>query len=286
MPEPSRALLTAFIQRMQEEQRFAAPTIEAYTLDLTALARWASGQQKGFRELGTDDFIHYLDQRREQGVQTATLARQLCSYRRFYSFLLSQGVVAADPVARIEGIEVTRNTQPLLSSPSIALLLRSPVHRADEQAGAGYRKRRDHAMICMLFASSLAVSAIRELRWQHIDAQQRIVTMPLRNGSLRAVPLDDTLLRALAALRIAAAEFVSLDAPFCFPTAAGYPMTRQALGQLVQRWAQECGVRESVTASAIRQAGLVRQAGRWKLRPAIRHEAPELPQVGHQAACM
>lgn len=272
---PSRVLLAAFIQRVQEEHRVTVPTIEAYTLDLTVLARWASGQHKGLGDLGTHELVRYLDQRRKHGVRPTTLARYLSSYRRFYSFLLAEGVVAANPAACVEGMRVTRNAQPLLSNTTIARLMRPPV-QGSEHAGAGYRTQRDHAIVCMLFGTGLAISAVRQLRWQQVDAQKRIVSLALRKGSPQVFPLDDALLAALATLRVRiAAGFVHLDTPFCFPTAAGQPMTRQGLGQVVQRRAQECGVRESVTPSAIRHAGRAHQAVRWSLRPAISHEALE-----------
>lgn len=285
VPEPSRLLLTAFIQRVQEEQQVAAPTIEAYTLDLTMLARWASGQKKGLHDLGTDNLISHLDQRRMQGVRPATLARHLSSYRRFYSFLVDQGVIAVSPLARVEGMRVTRRAQQLLSDPTIALLMQSPAQDSDH-AGADYRAQRDHAIVCMLFGTRLPVSAIRQLRWQQIDVQRRIVSVFLRNGSLGVFPLDGALLAALAALRsrIAVTGFARLDIPFCFPTAAGRPLTRQALGQLIQRWAHACGVQEPVSASAIRQAGLARQADRWSRRPVVRHKAAEQQHAGDQSA--
>lgn len=266
VPAPSRVLLAAFIQHVQERYRVAVPTIEAYTLDLTMLARWAFGQHKGLGDLGADDLVRYLDERQKQGIRPATLARHLSSYRRFYSFLVDQGVVSVSPVARVEGMRVLRRAQQLLSDPAIALLMQSPVQDSDH-AGADYRAQRDHAIVCMLFGTRLPVSAIRQLRWEQLDVQRRIVSVFLRNGSLRVSPLDDALLAALAALRsrIAITGFARLDTPFCFPTAAGRPMTRQALGHVIQRRAQACGVREPVTPSAIRQAGLAQQAGRRSL---------------------
>ena len=283
MPAPSRVLLTAFIQNVQAEHRVAAATIEAYTLDLTMLARWASGQHKDLGDLGADDLVHHLEQRRKQGVRPATLARHLSSYRRFYSFLVGQGVVATNPLTCVEGMRVSRNVQQLLSNPTVALLMRPPVQGPDDEAGVAYRRQRDHAIICMLFGTGLAISAIRQLRWQQIDVQRRIVTMPPGNGTLQVYPLDDALLAALATLRvrIAAVGLVRMNTPFCFPTAAGRPMTRQGFGQVIQRWAQLCGAREPVTPSAIRHAGLAHQAAQSSLRRAISHEAPEPDHVGH-----
>ncbi|MFZ1625837.1 MAG: tyrosine-type recombinase/integrase, partial [Gammaproteobacteria bacterium] len=146
--------------------------------------------------------------------------------------------------------------------------------------------QRDHAIVCMLFGTRLPVSAIRQLRWEQLDVQRRIVSVFLRNGSLRVSPLDDALLAALAALRssLAVTAFARLDMPFCFPTAAGRSMTRQALGHVIQRRAQACGVREPVTPSAIRQAGLAHQAGRRSLSPAISPEVPERHHAGRHTA--
>jgi integrase len=119
-------------------------------------------------------------------------------------------------------------------------------------------------LVLMLYATSLGVSDIRLLRWGQLDPHWQVVRVPVRNGAPRTYVLDPKLLAGFKALRSAMAmPGVDLgDSDYCFPTAAGLPMTRQSFCHLVRQWASSCGQAEVVTPSALRRSGRARQADR------------------------
>lgn len=269
-PDLSLQWLGLFTKQTLEERRVSASTVEAYTLDLTTLSGWAAGQKKDLLGLTTADLNRYINQRLAQGTHPSTLARHLCSYRRFYAFLLSHGVLAANPAAAVDGPEVIRSEPRLVPDEVLGVVLRAPRRRYQSPA-SGYRAHRDHALVCMLYGTSLAISDIRLLLWQQIDEQGHVIRVPLRNREVRSCAVDVRLLVALKALRGRAAtpDVGQADTPYCFPTAAGLPMTRQGLYQVVRKWAQECGLEEIVTPSGLRQTGLAHHAGQRRVRPVL-----------------
>lgn len=259
-----------FAQRTLEERRVRASTLEAYTLDIAMLSRWAVGQQKGLLCLDAGDLTRYLNERLEQGTNPSTLARHLSSCRRFYAFLINEGALAANPAAAVPAPRVTRHEPRLVPDDVLGKLLR-PRFRPDVSPISAYRTRRDHAIVWMLYGTSLGISDIRLLRWPQIEEQWHVIRVPLRNGEARSFVLDARLLAALKALRghVATAGFDQVDSSYCFPTACGMPMTRQALCHVVRKRGQDCGCEAVVTPSALRQTGRAHQAQRRSLRPAL-----------------
>ena len=279
-PSPARPdveWIALFTQNALTERQVSASTLEAYTLDLAMLSRWAAGQDLGLLTLTTTDLTRYVVERAAQGTQLSTLARHLSSYRRFFSFLVGHGAIRSNPAAAVLVPQALRQASGLVRDDILRVLLQPP--RAQfNSTGAAYRAQRDHAIICVLYGTGLGISDVRLLRWEQIDEDWQIVRVPLRNGSLRSVVLDGPVLNALRALHevVVTHTFVQAHSAYCFPTASGLPMTRQALCHMVRKWASECGEDQVVTPSALRQTGLAHQLTRRPSRrvPAVASGSP------------
>ena len=262
--------LGLFTEWSLAEGRVRASTVEAYTLDLTMLSRWAAVKRKDLFRLDTRDLKRYACERLDQGVAPSTLTRQLSTCRRFYAFLISQGVLTINPAAGVPVPRVTRQAPRLVPDDLLGKLLRAPVRKA-VSPGSAYRSRRDDIIVWMLYGTRLGVSDIRVLRWQQIDEQRQVIRAPLRGETLRSFVLDARLLAALKTLRdlVATAGFDWTESVYCFPTAGGVPMTRQALCHLVRKRAEELEPNAIVTPSALRQSGRAHQGQRRRLRPGL-----------------
>lgn len=269
--EANAGLLWAerFTQRLVEEQRVSASTLEAYTLDMTMVSRWAAGQERDLLWLTAADLARYVTDRLEQGTQRSTVARHISSCRRFYAFLLQEGIIATNPAAAVAAPPVLRPAPALVTNDALRVLLRPPVRQFPTPM-AEYRGRRDHALVCTLYGTSLGISNVRLLRWPQIDELREVIRLPLPKGKVRNFALDTRLLPVLKSLRrcVATIEVDPAQDSYCFPTSSGLPMTRQAMSRVVRKWAQDCGRSELVTPSALRQAGRAHVANRRALRPA------------------
>jgi site-specific recombinase XerD len=263
-----------FIQEARDEGRLRASTIAAYAMDLAMTFRWAADQQLDLTELTTADLMRYAVERAIEGVLPSTIARNLSTCRCFYAFLVRRGVVAANPATGVVLPRVASCQPAVLSAEVVHRLLRLP---GQGRFGvAAWRARRDHAIVCMLYGTRLRVSEVRLLRWQQIDADRRLVRIPTVDGGSRSRILDASLLALLTSLRdgAAGAGFEWSETPYCFPSASGLPMTRQALCHVVRKWGAERGDDPSVTPSALRRTGRATRSGRGVTRLA---PAPVLP---------
>ncbi|MEO7386999.1 MAG: site-specific integrase [Gammaproteobacteria bacterium] len=259
--------IALFTQGAARDRRVSANTLDAYARDLASLSRWAADQERDLLEFATADLARYVLDRTAQGRQPSTLARHLSTFRRFYAFLVSRGVMAVNPGATVVAPQDRRLASGLVQDEVLRSVLR-PTGRQFVSPAAAYRAERDRTMVWMLYSTRLGISDVRLLTWGQVDEHRAIVRAPLRTGAVRSYGLDTTLLAALRTLRQAGdrAGFVPGDRAYCFATASGLPMTRQALCHLVRKWATDCGQAEPVTPSALRHTGEVHHAGRGRIQ--------------------
>lgn len=262
-PEASSPWVARFAQRMREEHRVRASTLEAYTCDIALLSRWAVKEQISLLRLTGADLARYLSERLDRGTRVSTLDRQLSSWRRFYAFLVSQGALAASPVATVRGPRVIRQEPRQVPDELLSKLLQ-PASARDASSGSAYRAHRDHAIVWTLYASGLGVSDVRLLRWPQVDESSLVIDVPHGDGPALSVVLDAQGREVFRALRgsAAAAGPEQGTTSYCFPTASGLPMSRQALCHVVRKWAENCGSAVVVTPSMLRQTGRAHHAQR------------------------
>lgn len=260
--------LEVFIHRGLDEPRASPSTREAYSLDVTMLSRWAVNQNKHLLSLDAPDLTRYLRERFRHGTHPSTLARHLSSCRRFYAFLLSQGVGTHNPAESVAAPRVARRKRRLVPDDVLRRVM-EPRTLPVASAASAFRAQRDHVIVCMLYDTALGISDIRLLRWEQINEQWKVVVVPGRNGLSRSFVLSPRLLEALRELRRRTASwgFETGDTPYCFPTSTGLPMSRQALCFAVRKWTGQCEPQEAITPSTLRQTGLAHQARRARPVP-------------------
>lgn len=260
--------VSRFTRVAMQERHVSPSTIEAYKLDLTMLARWAAERQKDLLTLTTGDLDQYVVTRIAQGTNPSTLARHLSSFRCFYGFLVGQRGLATNPAAGVHVRQLPRRNATLVRDDLLTVMLRPPSRDYPSRAAA-YRARRDHAIICMIYGTAIGISDVRLLRWDQIDLGARVGWLSVRNTQQERFVLNASVVAALRNLPrdLAVAGFESATSGYCFPTASGLPMTRQALCHTVRKWTRERGLTEVITPSALRQTGKLNQYGQRRLRP-------------------
>lgn len=257
--------LEVFTHRGLAERQASPSTREAYRLDVTMLSRWAVAQNKNLLSLDADDLTRYLHERFRQGTHPSTLARHRSSCRRFYAFLVSQGVVPHNPAEKVTAPRVAPRSRRLVPDDVLGRVLH-PRPLPAASAASAFRAQRDHVIVCMLYDTALGISEIRLLRWQQINEQWKVVVVPGRKGGSRSFVLSARLLDALRELRrrMAAWGLDAGDTPYCFPTSTGLPMSRQAMCFAVRKWTGQCEPQEAITPSTLRQTGLAHHVRRGR----------------------
>src|SRR5690606_35780442 len=113
------------------------------------------------------DILDYIAWRVEGGAKPRSTARQLSSFRRFYRYLLREGVISQDPTAQIAMPKIGRALPESLTEEEVEALLAAPV--VAEALG-----HRDRAMLEILYATGVRVSELINLRMSQINLNQGV----------------------------------------------------------------------------------------------------------------
>src|SRR5690606_1752984 len=124
------------------------------------------------------------------GPRHAQTARQLASARRFFRYMMEEGLRDNDPPADIDMPRIGRSLPSTLTEDEVDALLQAP--NTDEPLG-----HRDRAMLELLYATGLRVSELINLKQSQVNFNQGVLRIVGKGDRERLIPLGDEALRWL-----------------------------------------------------------------------------------------
>ncbi|MFO1401573.1 MAG: site-specific tyrosine recombinase XerD [Steroidobacteraceae bacterium] len=242
-------VITRFLDAVWMERGLASNTLAAYRADLVALGRWLASREATLVRATRADLLGFIAARVEGGARPRSTARQLSSFRRFYRFLVRDGVVREDPTAQIAMPRIGRSLPKSLSEAEVESLLAAPVI-ADPLG------HRDRAMLEVLYATGLRVSELVNLRVGQVNLTQGVIRVVGKGNRERLIPLGEEAVRWLGGFITSARGEILLDrtTDYLFPTRRGDRMTRQAFWHIIKRYARKSGVDRELSPHTLRHA--------------------------------
>ena len=109
------SLLDRFYQYMVVERRLADNTVESYSRDLNRFLDFFEENSRAFNDATRLELLDFLNQMREQGLSSRTLARMLSSIRTFFYFLASEGLIEKNPFFDMQSPRIGKKLPSVLS---------------------------------------------------------------------------------------------------------------------------------------------------------------------------
>ena len=244
----SEALVDRFLDAIWMERGLSQNTLGAYRADLMTLGRGLS-KRKTIDEADKADLLAFIAKRVESGAKPRSTARQLSSFRRFFRYIMREGLRDTDPTADIEMPRIGRSLPKTLSEDEVDALLSAP--NTDEPLG-----HRDRAMLELLYATGLRVSELINLRQSQINFNQGVLRIVGKGDRERLIPLGDESQRWLKDFIDGPRMEILLErqTDYLFPTRRGDRMTRQAFWHIIKRYAEKAGIRKKLSPHSLRHA--------------------------------
>ncbi|HSG66265.1 MAG TPA: site-specific tyrosine recombinase XerD [Gammaproteobacteria bacterium] len=244
-----KEVIDRFLDAIWMERGLSENTLGAYRADLLALNQRLSDQGVDLVRASKSDVLGYISWRVEGGAKPRSTARQLSSFRRFFRYLLREGVISEDPTAQIAMPKIGRALPQSLTEEEVDSLLSAP--NVSEPLG-----HRDRAMLELLYATGVRVSELINLKMSQMNLNQGVLRIIGKGDRERLIPLGD---EAQDWLR----EFI--DGPrveillerqseYLFPTRRGDRMTRQAFWHIIKRYAKKAGIDKDLSPHTLRHA--------------------------------
>ena len=229
MTTDDQALVDRFLDMMAAEAGASRHTLAAYRNDLERsaeaigddLARASAGDLSRLGQAWAD-------------LAPSTVARRSAALRRFYGFLVDDGLRRDDPSAALPRPRLERPLPRILDEQDIARMF----EQAEDRAASGQPTAvRDVALLELLYGSGLRASELVTLPRAAVRRQQPFLILRGKGGKERLVPISS---RADAAVQ-RWLEHVPSDALWLFPSRKTH-LSRVRLFQIVRRLAADAGI--------------------------------------------
>lgn len=225
------ALIDRFLEMMAAESGAAANTIAAYGSDLRLASQFLAGG------LATADAAALQRLGNEwRALSRASVARKSAALRRFFAFLVDEGMRADDPGAALPRPGTARALPKTLSHADVDRLFAAIAERI-ARVPADPNDLRLAALVELLYGSGLRASELVSLPRNAVAPDRPFVILKGKGGRERLVPISDRARAAVAEWR----NHVVADRAWLFPSGKGH-LSRIRLYQILKALAAEAGI--------------------------------------------
>ena len=229
MTGSDQAVVDRFFDMLAAEAGCSANTIAAYRNDLAR----ARGDLAADLGTATRDDLAMLGQK-WAGLAASTVARRSSALRRFYRFLVDDGVRADDPSGTLPNPQLQRPLPKVLSRDEVDSIFEAA---ADKAASGEPLAQRNLALLELLYGSGLRASELISLPRGALRPGQPFLIVKGKGAKERLVPISG---RAESAVK-AWLDNVPLSSPWLFPGGKKH-ISRVRLFQLVRAMAADAGI--------------------------------------------
>jgi integrase/recombinase XerD len=244
-----KTVIDRFLDAIWMERGLSDNTLGAYRADLLALSQRLDHRGVGLVKASRADVLDYIAWRVDGGAKPRSTARQLSSFRRFFRYLLREGLISDDPTAQIAMPKIGRALPQSLTEDEVDSLLGAP--NVSEPLG-----HRDRAMLEVLYATGVRVSELINLKLTQVNLNQGVLRIIGKGDRERLIPLGEEAQEWLRDFIDGPRAEILLErqTEYLFPTRRGDRMTRQAFWHIIKRYGKKAGVRKKLSPHTVRHA--------------------------------
>jgi len=184
--------ITDWLKLMLIEKNASRHTIEAYARDLSQFGAFLlhhlgqAASLDDLAELRTMDFRSFLAARRQQGVESRTLARQLSAIRSFFRYLERNDILANPALSALRAPK-----RPHAIPKPLDIKSAKAVSSDKDSSPLGWVAARDAAVMTLLYACGLRISEALSLNRTDAPLKPTDQTIQItgKGGKSRLVPI-------------------------------------------------------------------------------------------------
>lgn len=208
-------------------------TVEAYTSDIRSFAAWCARSELLDPAMVKRTTVRrYLAHLTTRQFARRSIARKTASLRRYYRWLIAQGGAAVDPTSGVSVPAGGGRLPRVLDQRELHGLLDSPVD--DDEPD--WRRRRDDAVLELLYGSGLRVGELCGLRVASVSLPTGVATVWGKGSKERRVPISEPAVEALRRWLAVRHDVVPSDAgDVLFGNERGRALTPRDVRRIVDR---------------------------------------------------
>jgi integrase/recombinase XerC len=245
----------AWLSMLKAERRMAPKTLEAYMRDLGQFGHFLAdhlgepADQKALGGLTASDFRAFLAKRRNSGVESRSLARQLSALRSFFRHAEKSGAFSCAALSAVRSPKIAHSVPRPLGEAQARQVSEAEDFNSDAQTP--WIKARDAAVLTLLYACGLRISEALSLTPAQVSSNPMVITG--KGGKQRMVPMVGVASEAVAAYQ-KLCPFPLLRGQPLFRGAKGGPLSARIIQLLMERMRGALNLPDTATPHALRHS--------------------------------
>lgn len=245
--------LAGFVAYLEAECGMSPNTVSAYRRDLQKFLNWnKQNAARSVHQVDLPTMTAFLDYLQQQGLAPSSIGRNLVAVRMFFRYLMLESVVAESVVDLISSPKLWQRLPKVLSPEMVERLLDAPQGSVDRYA------RRDRALLAVMYATGCRVSEVVDLKLSDVNLDEHYARCTGKGNKQRMVSLNpvavDAIGRYLNLERSAMVENRPDDVEYLFVSRSGKRLQREAVWELIRRYAARAGCGQDVSPHTLRHS--------------------------------
>lgn len=227
-------MLDKFLSYLKNEKNYSKHTISAYKTDLTQFLNFI---KKDIVQITREDILDFIEYLKSINLSTVTTNRKLQAIKKFYKFLMIEGVVNINPADLVETAKIKKSVPKFVTVEQYKHIL-SIIDNLE-----------DKALIELLFNTGIRREEVVNLKRSDINFDLNTITIHGKGKKERVIPFIPKLLpNTTLWLKQHNNEWV-------FPSEVnlGEPKTVRWVNKIVKKWSTKAGY-SNITPHAFRHS--------------------------------
>jgi integrase/recombinase XerD len=239
-----------FVDHLRFERGASPRTLEGYQHDVTRLIFFLRSKGKAdVKEVKSADLRAFVLALKDLGLAATSISRNVSALRTYFGFLLTEGLLEADPSDRVQTPRGIRALPEVLSVDEVDRLLNAP----DPAHPLAWR---DRALLEFMYASGVRVSEVIDLRLRNLSLDDQVAVVYGKGAKERLVPIGRTAVNALTIyLRDTRPTLERGEGDGrVFLNARGSPLTRMGVWKILKGHVEGAGIERHVSPHTLRHS--------------------------------
>lgn len=235
---------------LRSECHLADNTVQAYRRDLDRLKTWLNGRLPNKIDItGLSDFVGFL---KKENLAPSSISRHIVAVRMFFKFMQLEGAIQDNPAELLASQKMWQRVPKVISASGIERFLTAP-QKYDPFW------QRDRAILELMYATGCRVSEVSNMHLSNAHLAEGYCLAEGKGSKQRMVPLGESAVEAiqtyLKELRPKLSRGRDLyDAPWIILSRSGRRMRREAIWELVKRYAIRAELDPDITPHTLRHS--------------------------------
>lgn len=181
--------LEKFLRYLRHEKRFSPHTLKAYNSDILQFEGFLK-EHFGIENISLAGHLSvraWIVSMMESGISERTVNRKITSLNTYCKFLMRDGIIAQNPMAKIHGPRMSKKLPAFVDQGKMEMLF----DKID--FGNDFRGRRDRLILSLFYQSGMRLSELSNLRVKDFNRYESSLKVLGKRNKERQIPVMSSL---------------------------------------------------------------------------------------------